>query len=158
MQKPQGKEELDMVQKQQETAVVTLRGRVAGDKAHGVITRIKEKCVRTCFAEHKALSHCGNSHSHPCCRSPALRTRISRSKRKKQKTVEHTFTSSSTLPSWPFLSSLPSTAVIFSIYNDLNDIKSLKTRPDYFFFVYPTGLLLKAEENNTVQATKSQGH
>lgn len=45
VQGPQGKEEFDRVQEQQKTHVATLRGRVAGDKAHSVFTRIKEKCV-----------------------------------------------------------------------------------------------------------------
>lgn len=44
VQRPQGKEEFD-VQEQQKTHVATPRGKVAGDKAHGVVTRIKEKCV-----------------------------------------------------------------------------------------------------------------
>lgn len=114
--------------------MVTLRGRAAGDKA---LVLLQESKRNVC--EHALQS------TEPCT-TVRVNATISVAGQGK-KIVQHKFTAS-TLPTLTISLTLAiNQSVIFVIYID---IKSLRTRPDCFFFMYPTSVasIMPEEKKN----------
>lgn len=142
---PKARRGLTWSKNSKRTHVVTLRGRAAEDKVHSYCKNHREMCVNMlCRVQSSVplweLTQSSVSRVLPSGPETAGQKRKKKKPRKtKKKILEHVLLLFSTLTKLTIsLIFIIKQSVRFSI---CIDIRSIKTRPNYLFFMYPTGLL-----------------